>query len=91
MIDDNEMPQINSNLVVNKFNMLTLNPQFITDKKGKKVSVIFSIKEYNKLLEEIEDIEDIKLYDEAKSRKNEFIPIDEAFKQIKAKRKRNGL
>jgi hypothetical protein len=71
--------------------MLTLNPQFITDKKGKKLSVVFSMKEYNRLLEEMEDIEDVKLYDEAVSRKNEFVTIDEAFKQIKAKRKKNGL
>ncbi len=71
--------------------MLTLNPQFITDKNGKKLFVVFSMKEYNRLLEEIEEIDDVKLYDEAKSRKNEFIPIDEAFKQIKAKRKKNGL
>ncbi len=85
------MPVKIINLVVNKISMLTLHPQFITDKKGKKLSVVFSIKEYNKLLEEMEDLEDVKLYDEAKSRKNEFIPIDEAFKQIKAKRKKNAL
>ncbi len=71
--------------------MLTLNPQFITDKKGKKISVVFSMKEYNRLLEEMEEMEDVKLYDAAKSRKNEFIPIDEAFKQIRAKRKKNAL
>ncbi len=85
------MPTKNSNSAINKFSVLTLNPQFITDKKGKKLSVVFSIKEYNKLLEEMEELEDVKLYDEAKSRKNEFVPIDEAFKQIKAKRKKNDL
>lgn len=46
--------------------MTTLNPQYITDKNGKKTAVILKIKEYQKILEELEDIEDITLYDEAK-------------------------
>ena len=71
--------------------MLALNPQFITDKKGKKLSVVFSIKEYRKLLEEMEEMEDVRLYDEAKANKEEGIPIDIAFRQIEAKRKKNGL
>lgn len=46
--------------------MTTLNPQYITDKNGKKTAVILKIKEYQKILEELEDIEDVALYDEAK-------------------------
>ncbi len=30
---------------------MTLHPQFITDKTGKKSAVVLPIKEYNKLLE----------------------------------------
>ncbi len=71
--------------------MLTLNPQFITDKKGKKLSVIVSMKEYNKLIEEMEELEDIRLYDEGMAHKGKSIPIDIAFKQIEAKRRKNGL
>ncbi|WP_374445696.1 hypothetical protein [Epilithonimonas sp.] len=46
--------------------MTTLNPQYITDKNGKKTAVILKIKEYQKILEELEDIEDVTLYDDAK-------------------------
>ena len=40
--------------------------QFVTDDHGKKVAVILPIKDYQKMLEDIEDIEDVRLYDEAK-------------------------
>jgi len=41
-------------------------PQFITDEKGNKISVILPLDEYEKILEELEELEDIRLYDEAK-------------------------
>ncbi len=43
-----------------------MNPQFITDQTGKKLAVILSMKEYEKIMEFLEDIEDVRLYDEAK-------------------------
>jgi len=46
--------------------MLPVHPQFITDAKGNKISVILPVKEFEALLEELEAIEDIRLYDEAK-------------------------
>ena len=46
--------------------MGVLKQQFITDDRGNKLAVILPMKEYNKMLEEIEELEDIKLYDEAK-------------------------
>lgn len=45
--------------------MLTIHPQYITDTAGKKL-VILPMNEFETLMEELEDIEDVKLYDEAK-------------------------
>lgn len=45
---------------------MTLHPQFITDTKGKVVSAILPINEFKNIIEELEDLEDIRLYDEAK-------------------------
>ncbi len=47
--------------------MTTIHPQFITDIKGKKVSAIIPIREYERIIEELEETEDVKLYDEAKA------------------------
>ncbi len=62
--------------------------QFLTDEKGNRTAVVLPIKKYNKLIEKLEDLEDIRLYDEAK-REDEGcrISIDEAFKIIEEKRK----
>ena len=66
---------------------MTLNPQFITDTAGKRL-VILPMKEYKSMLDEIEQLEDIKRYDKAKTRNEKSIPIDIAFKTIEANRKK---
>ena len=60
--------------------------QFITDKKGKKIAVIISIKDYKKMLDDLEAIEDVKLYDKAKKNPEESMVAEEAFKFIESKR-----
>jgi hypothetical protein len=40
--------------------------QFLTDEKGNKTAVLLPIEKYNKMIEQLEDLHDIKLYDEAK-------------------------
>lgn len=67
--------------------MLTVHPQYITDNTGKKISVVLPMKDFKAIMEELEELEDIKLYDEAKKSNKPSIPIDEAFKMIEAKRK----
>jgi PHD/YefM family antitoxin component YafN of YafNO toxin-antitoxin module len=56
-------------------------PQFITDKNGKKVSVVIDINDYKKIMEEIEELEDIKLYDLVKARKEKTKPLSEYIKR----------
>jgi hypothetical protein len=42
------------------------NVQYITDIRGANISVILPIKDYERMVEELEELEDIRLYDEAK-------------------------
>ena len=63
-------------------------PQYITDSEGKKLSVVLPIKEYQKILEDLEELADLRLYDEAMSVNEPSIPIDKAFQQIEEKRKK---
>jgi PHD/YefM family antitoxin component YafN of YafNO toxin-antitoxin module len=46
--------------------MLTLHPQYIKDANGDKSLVVLPASEFDSLMEELEDVEDIRLYDEAK-------------------------
>ena len=60
--------------------------QFVTDDHGKKLAVILPIKEYNKMVDDLEDMEDVKLYDAAKKGDREFIDAEQAFREIEEKR-----
>ena len=65
---------------------MTLNPQFVTDKKGRKMAVQLSVKEYRYLIEELEMKEDIALYEKVKADKNEsYMPLAEYLKKRKKK------
>lgn len=46
--------------------MLKVHPQYIKDINGNKSLVILPAEEFAILMEELEDLEDIRLYDEAK-------------------------
>lgn len=64
--------------------------QFVTDNQGNKIAIILPINEYTKMLEELEELEDIKLYDKAKKKDTgERIPMEDAFKMIEEKRNKN--
>ena len=45
--------------------MIDLNPKFVTGKSGEKL-VVISLQEFDNIIEELEDLEDVRLYDEAK-------------------------
>jgi len=60
--------------------------QFITDNNGNKLAVILPIKEYDKILSDLEELEDIHLYDEAKKWKLEFVDAEQAFNEIETNR-----
>lgn len=67
--------------------MLAIHPQFIKDANGNKSFVILPAKDFESLMEELDDREDVRLYDEAiKNDTGERISMEEAFKMIEAKR-----
>jgi PHD/YefM family antitoxin component YafN of YafNO toxin-antitoxin module len=71
--------------------MLTLHPQYIKDADGNKSLVVLSTKEFETIMEELEDLEDVRLYDEAKKNDTgERIPMNDVFKMIEAKRKKES-
>lgn len=61
-------------------------PQYITDDKRNKLSVIIPIKDYERLIEELEEREDIRLYDEAKEQNEDSIPFEGYLKQREARK-----
>lgn len=69
--------------------MIDIHPQYITDTAGQKL-VILPVHEYDTLLKEVEELEDIRLYDEAKKADNgERISMEDAFRSIEMKRNKD--
>ena len=54
-----------------------LHPQDITDERGNRVSVVLSIKQWQEVLDELEELDDIRLYDEVKARNEPTISLAE--------------
>lgn len=46
--------------------MLAIHPQYIKDSNGNRSLVILPVNEFDIIMEELEELQDIKLYDEAK-------------------------
>ncbi|HVW15447.1 MAG TPA: hypothetical protein VHB54_16565 [Mucilaginibacter sp.] len=65
--------------------MNAIHPQYITDEQGKKISVVIPVDEFEQLLEELEELDDIKLFDEAEKESGTSMPFDEYVKQRRAK------
>jgi hypothetical protein len=66
---------------------LKLHPQYIKDENGLPVGVFLTVAEFENILEELEDIEDVKAADAFESRPDkEFIPFRQAIEEIKSGR-----
>jgi hypothetical protein len=61
--------------------------KFIKNKKGQKVSVVLDIKEYEKLIEDAEELKAIRAYDSAKEEGGTPIPYEQVLRRIEDSRK----
>ena len=59
-----------------------MSTQYVTNDKGVP-SVIISMKDFKKLVEAYEDLEDLKAYDAAKAQTDEYISWEDAKKELK--------
>ncbi len=66
--------------------MAMLKERYLVDERGERVAVILPLDEYNKLLEELEELDDLRAYDAAKASGEKPIPIEQAFAEIESKR-----
>ena len=70
----------------------TLEPQFITDKNGEKIAVILQIQDYKKILEDLDQLSDLMMYDKAKKEDDGTrIPMEKVFADIEKKRKKENV
>ncbi len=61
--------------------------RYVVDENGNTVGVILDIESYRRLLEEAEELESIRAFDEAKALEEEAIPFEQAVDEIERQRK----
>ena len=61
--------------------------QFVTDENGVRVAVMLDIKEYEELLEDLEDLQAVREYEEEKASGEKPIPLAQALDEIRRDRK----
>jgi hypothetical protein len=61
--------------------------QFVTDENGVRVAVVLDIKEYEELLDDLEDLQSVREYEEAKASGETPIPLEQALDEIRRNRK----
>ena len=65
--------------------MITLNPQYVIDHDKHPKAVLLTIKEWNEIVAVIEELEDIRNYDDVKAGSQEAIPLEQAVREIQGK------
>ena len=63
--------------------------QYLTDAKGKKKAIVIPIKMYEKMIEDMEDMEDLLAVLQRKN--SPKIPFSESLEKIKKYREKNNL
>lgn len=66
---------------------MELKKKYLTDQQGNRIGVLLDIEEYQKLLEELEELEAIRAYDNAISSDDEEIPFEVVIAEIENNRR----
>ena len=61
--------------------------RYLVDEEGRKEGVLLDIAMYRQFLEELEELESIRAYDEAKASGDEVIPFEKAVEEIEREKK----
>lgn len=66
--------------------MLTVHPEIVVDRKRRPRAVMVPYREWNALMRDLEELEDIRAYDRAKARRDEAVPFEQAVRELKKRR-----
>ena len=61
--------------------------RYLTDDQGNRTAIVLDIADYNRILDELEELEDIRAYDEAKASGEERVPFRQALEEIERERR----
>ena len=62
--------------------MITVHPQYVVDAAQTRTAVLIPAAEWEQILEELEELHDIRAYDAAKAGPQEALPFAQALREI---------
>ncbi len=62
--------------------MVTVHPEYVVDENKCTKAVLLAISEWEAVVDELEELDDIRAYDAAKADEQECIPFDQAIREI---------
>lgn len=62
--------------------MITLHPQWVVDENDQRKAVLLPVLEWERLIEELEELDDIRAYDKAKASPQDAVPFEQAVREI---------
>ena len=62
--------------------MVMTHPQYVVDENQQRKAVILPLDEWKRIVEELEELDDIRAYDAAKSGSQEAVPFEQAVRGI---------
>ena len=65
--------------------MITVHPAYLIDEKNQKTAVVLPFNEWEQLLEDLEELDDIRAYDSAKAQPSDMLPFEDAVRPIQAR------
>jgi hypothetical protein len=63
--------------------MIQFDEQYLVDEKGNRKAVVVPISSWQQILEALDELDDIRAYDEAKRERSEPIPFEQAVSEIR--------
>jgi hypothetical protein len=74
-------------MIIGDCSMTIDNEQFIVDAAGNRVSVVLPMADYERLLDELDELEAIRAFDAAQAAADEALPFDQAMAELDRERK----
>ena len=62
--------------------MLKLHPEYVVDEQQNRKSVLLPLAEWERIVDELEELDDIRAYDEAQPHKADRVPFEQAVREI---------
>ena len=64
--------------------MLQIHPEYIVDASAQRRAVVLPLDEWERIVDELDELEDIRLFDQARETADEEVPFDQAMREIEA-------